>query len=569
MAEVVQPVVRPVVGAVCVGGSQEGGGGPPALTMVSQPSLPVNTLISTANTVTPAVWSQTITNRRFDYFKGSLPTYPSTTGRYRAANTALTHTPQPAPHSDNISVGDTIFVREMVDYGGVTYVADSVGRVVQTATPTPQNTFGRLFPSLAFNAQGASSYPEIICEVGTVNDNRPIANVPESGGFIGHDGQPRIRKTTSSDGYPIIELRHNENDALFSSAQRTELDWWPPNGSALTSANGWYAPGDGVGVEFPYDDAAPIEFWWAVCMRLPDRSSSDPTKLMMQLHQSGATTNPFFSIAQAGNSYSFSQRYNANASPTQATNVVYQDSSFSLPAADQWITFVGRFRLGHTLTGSPSVEWWMNGVKHYDRTGTDGRCGYNQSSTRFQRVGFYPFSGMLNDSTRNMEIRGEIILVGAYSEPFMRAQVEENSGGGSGGGGGGGTTYPSISGSLTASAASGSNANARLTVNPDGTWQFTVASGSGTPSPSGVQEYIDPIVGTPGNSLWIRATIVSGSFSGGPASGVITALTSAVTWNKGSTTGSFSVVFDVEILGDSGGTIVHSTGRVTLGYAHT
>ncbi len=128
--------------------------------------------------------------------------------------------------------------------------------------------------------------------------------------------------------------------------------------------------------------------------------------------------------------------------------------------------------------------------------------------------------------------------------------------------------YSAIAGTCSANAADTVNANSRLTVNSNGTWQLTVSNGTGTPNPNGSQTYVQPIIGTPGNSLWIRATIVSGSFSNGPASGVITALSAPVVWNKGSTSGAFSVVFNVEILGDAAGTIVLSTGQVTLGYTH-
>lgn len=134
---------------------------------------------------------------------------------------------------------------------------------------------------------------------------------------------------------------------------------------------------------------------------------------------------------------------------------------------------------------------------------------------------------------------------------------------------GGGPQYFAIAGTNTASAAAGVNANARLTVNPDGTWALTVSNGTGTPSPSGTQAYVSPIVGTPGDNLWIRATIVSGSFSNGPASGVITQMNAQINWNKGSTTGAFQVVFNVEIATDAAMANIVATGQVTIGYTHT
>ena len=91
-----------------------GGGAPPALTLVSPPSLPNPTYISQSNVVTPAVWSQAVSDRTFSYYNGvsAPPASDDTTGFYRTGNTSLTHTPQPDPHPDSVSVNDTIWVRE-------------------------------------------------------------------------------------------------------------------------------------------------------------------------------------------------------------------------------------------------------------------------------------------------------------------------------------------------------------------------------------------------------------------------------------------------------------------------
>lgn len=398
--------------------------------LVSSPSLPNPTLISTANIVTPAAWSQTPTNRRFDYYNGVPPLPPLTTGRYRTGNTSLTHTPNPAPHNDNVVVGGTpIYVREWVTYNGVDYYADSlVGRVVQPATPVPTGYFARLDPDIPIPQQGSSSFPGVICANTITGNNNEVAcgSIPDPGGLVWTDSQQRFWRGTSNDGYPILALAHEANDPEHAGAPRAEVHWWAPSASASLTSPNWYT-GGGSTVLFPFNDAAPVELWVGWCVRFVDRLNSDANKLIFQCHQSGPTVNPFLGLLLAGSRLQLSQRYNANASPTQATNVVYQDSSYILPSANTWLSIVQRIRFGYSLGGSPSYEMWINSTKIYERTGTNGRCGYNQSNQRFMRISQYPFDGMPANSRRVQETRGFHALVGAYSEQFMRNLCEGGS----------------------------------------------------------------------------------------------------------------------------------------------
>lgn len=130
-----------------------------------------------------------------------------------------------------------------------------------------------------------------------------------------------------------------------------------------------------------------------------------------------------------------------------------------------------------------------------------------------------------------------------------------------------GFAYTAIAGSVTGAAGAGVNAGGTLDVNSAGTWQLTRTGSSGTPSPSGLQNWIAPVVGTPGDTHWVRASITSGTVTTG-TTGSWLALSSNRQWTKTAVNGDDSVTLTIAIATDSGGTNIVSSGSVTLGYAH-
>lgn len=471
--------------------------GAAALTVVSSPAWPTNVYSATSNTITPTVWSDAgYTGRIFDYYKVGSAT------PYRSANTSLTHTPQPAPHSDNVSVGDSIYFIESVTFNGSVYQAVSNTKTVQAApatlvvttqtatvsvtagqavtaftpvtytggvapvnasispalpsglsmsssgqitgtpstaqgattytvtftdstTPTAQTdsdtfsltvqaaaltgVFALLEPANTFTSYG--SYPTAVCpnsatmasSITSYTTSTAFSSISESTGILWHDGQPRLRKTTSG-GFSIFEFAHEAEDPTHFSGVRSEADFFASSGTNV----------------FPYGE----EFWQAMCFRLPDRAAGDPSKLIWQWHQSGSTVNPFFSLSQNGSNLQAQIRYNANTSPTQSTNVVFTSNIAAFPSVSSWITIVINAKCHHDLAQNPFMRIWMNGTSLIDRTGTDGRCGYNQTSTRFHRVGFYAWQGMTAGTRRLMEVRRMVAARGTYSEAQLRAYVE-------------------------------------------------------------------------------------------------------------------------------------------------
>jgi hypothetical protein len=127
--------------------------------------------------------------------------------------------------------------------------------------------------------------------------------------------------------------------------------------------------------------------------------------------------------------------------------------------------------------------------------------------------------------------------------------------------------YTAITGNVTGVSGAGVNAGGQLAVNRDGTWQITRTGTSGTPSPSGVQNWATPATGNPGDFHWVRATILSGTVTTG-TTGSWLALTSDRTWTKTSTGGTDQVDLTIAIATDAAGANIVSSGTVSLGYDH-
>lgn len=128
--------------------------------------------------------------------------------------------------------------------------------------------------------------------------------------------------------------------------------------------------------------------------------------------------------------------------------------------------------------------------------------------------------------------------------------------------------YSAIAGTVTGGAGTGVSAGGQLVVNTDGTWQLTRIGATGTPSPSGVQNWVVPSGGAPGNSHWVRATPTLGSVSSGTVNTWLS-LSSNRTWTKAATIAEDEVTLTIEIATDSGGSNIVSSGVVGLDFIHS
>lgn len=85
-----------------------------------------------------------------------------------------------------------------------------------------------------------------------------------------------------------------------------------------------------------------------------------------------------------------------------------------------------------------------------------------------------------------------------------------------------------------------------------------------TQFPGAFTDWFLPNTTNIGNGFWIRATIISGTFTSGTA-GTWLQLNAARTWTKQQTTvGSSSVVFTLELATDSGGANIVKSCQCTL-----
>lgn len=125
--------------------------------------------------------------------------------------------------------------------------------------------------------------------------------------------------------------------------------------------------------------------------------------------------------------------------------------------------------------------------------------------------------------------------------------------------GSGGIVSPLPGGTAAASVFSPGTALASLDVRLDG-----AVIGSGNDA-SFSHAWFEPIGGTPGNSYWVRATVTSGSLSGGDATGAWLALSSNRNWNRArSAPGISSAALLIEIASDAAGANVVTSGNYTL-----
>lgn len=258
-----------------------------------------------------------------------------------------------------------------------------------------ENIFAELDPAFLNNSYTLNGQPSVIIPTtsrvtnvaSTYSSVPQLQQISEAGEFW-YDGEFRFTKRTSN-GFPVIALAHEADDPTYSGGERAEIDFF-----FSTPANR----------TFPYQE----EFWDSAHINFPDRVSTDPSKVIWQWHQSGATVNPFFSLSITGNNLQVEIRYNDQASPTQATNVVFSQNIATLPAAGTPFVITINAKCSHLLADSPFIKIWLNETLILDRNGTNGRCGYNLSATRFHRWGFYAWQGLAAGTRREYEIRGAV-----------------------------------------------------------------------------------------------------------------------------------------------------------------